>query len=172
MTREQFKRNLIQSIERKDQYVSNEDIEKFLDLNFDEDSSISDWDFGDFSDFVSDLCNNSGDFWETVSSYDLHCPDKHYKVRTNYIDYCIEDFEVEELIRERYTEIELEELSEDGFEELKESILDEIISELPQVLEYEVECQEDELDDILCDWISSETGYFINEFDYRILEEN
>ena len=172
MTREQFKKNLIQALEYKDQEVNNEDIEKFLDLNFDEDSSISDWNFGDFSEFVSDLCNNSGDFWSTVGSYDLHYPEKHYKVKTTYIDYYVTRDDVEETVLDNLDEFERESMSEDELDELIEQAIETTRDELPQELEFELDCQEDELEDIICDCISSETGWFINYFEYIIIEEN
>lgn len=73
MTREKFKRNLIQALDRHDQYVSDEDIETFLDLNYDEDGDW-DWDIDDFMDFAIEVCANFGSFWETVECYDLHSP--------------------------------------------------------------------------------------------------
>lgn len=168
MTREQFKRNLLQSIERKDQDVSEEDIERFLSLNFDEDSSISNWTFDDFYDFSVELCNNYGDFWETVRDFDLHTPDKHYKVRTTYIDYDIseEDVELPDPF-ESYGRMDIEEYSSEEIEDM----IDELKNSLPQVLEFEVDCQEDELDEIISDLVSDETGYLINEVDYNVLEE-
>lgn len=54
MTREQFKTNLEQAIEFHDGYISNEDLEHFLDLNYDEDSSITDWTYSDFNAFAID----------------------------------------------------------------------------------------------------------------------
>ena len=172
MNREQFKRNLEASIENKDQYVNPEDIERFLALNFDEDSSIAEWSYDDFSDFSSDLCANFGDFWKTVSSYDLHCPDKHYRVRTTYIDYYITREDVEETVLDDLDELERESMSEDELDEIIEQAIETTIDELPQELEFELDCQEDELEDIICDWISSETGWFINYFEYIVVEEN
>ena len=170
MTREQFKKNLIQAIEYKDQDVSDSDIEKFLDLNFDEDNY--EWDYNDFTSFASKLCSNFGNFWETARNFDLHCPDKHYRVRTTSIDYYLHRSDVEEDVRSTLDEDELESMSEDALNELIEQTIEDTISELPQELEFEIDCNEIDLEDILCDWISSETGYFINDFEYVILEEN
>ena len=171
MNREQFKRNLEASIENKDQYVNPEDIERFLALNFDEDSSIAEWSYDDFSDFSSDLCANFGDFWKTVSSYDLHCPDKHYKVHTIYIDYHITREDVEDTVLDSLDEDERESMSEDELDEMIEQALEDTRHELPQELDFELDCQEDELEDIICDLISDETGWFINYFNYQILDE-
>ena len=71
MSRNKFKRNLGQALDRRDQYVSDEDLEKFLDLNYDEDGDW-DWDLDDFMDFADEVCNEG--FWETVAEYDLHYP--------------------------------------------------------------------------------------------------
>ena len=73
MTRKQFKRNLVQSIEARDLFVSDEDIEKFLNLNYDEDGDWN-WDYDTFGQFTADMCANFGDFWETVADWDLHYP--------------------------------------------------------------------------------------------------
>jgi hypothetical protein len=54
MTRKQFKQNLEQAIEFHDGYISNEDLETILDLNFNEDSSITGWTFSDFNTFAID----------------------------------------------------------------------------------------------------------------------
>ena len=71
MTREKFKRNLIQALDHTDQFVDNETLEKFLDLNYDEDGDW-DWNIDDFMGFAEELCANFGDFWKTVKSYDLN----------------------------------------------------------------------------------------------------
>lgn len=170
MTRKQFKKNLIQALENKDQDVSNEDIEKFLDLNFDEDNY--EWDYDDFTSFAGELCSNYGNFWETVRDFDLHCPEKHYKVKTTSIDYYVTRDDVEETVLDSLDEFERESMSEDELDELIEQAIETTRDELPQELEFEIDCQEDELEDIICDWISSETGWFINYFEYIILEEN
>lgn len=55
MTREQFKQNLEEALEYHDGYISEEELETFLDLNYDEDSSITDWTFADFNCFALDV---------------------------------------------------------------------------------------------------------------------
>ena len=55
MTREQFKTNLEQAIEFHDGYISNEDLERLLDLNFDENGLMPDWNFSDFNSFAIDF---------------------------------------------------------------------------------------------------------------------
>jgi len=76
MTREKFKRNLIQALDRRDHYVDDKTLEEFLDLNYDEDGDW-DWDIDDFMGFADELCANFGDFWKTVRSYDLNYPEKY-----------------------------------------------------------------------------------------------
>ena len=97
--------------------------------------------------------------------------DKHYKVRTTYIDYYVTKEDVEETVLDDLDELERESISEDELDELLEQAIETTIDELPQELEFELDCQENELEDILCDWISSETGWFINYFEYVIIEE-
>ena len=54
MTRKEFKINLVEAIEFHDGYISDEDVEKLLDLNYDEDSSICNWTFSTFNTFALD----------------------------------------------------------------------------------------------------------------------
>lgn len=94
--------------------------------------------------------------------------DKHYKVRTTYIDYYItkEDVDLPDP-EDNYGIMDIDEYSEEDIEEMIEEIRD----GLPQELEFELDCQEDELDVLICDYISDETGWFINYFEYVIIEE-
>ena len=72
MTRKQFKQCLVEAIEFHDGYISNEEVEKLLYLNYDEDSSIVDWTFSDFNTFAIDYntegiryaCRQSDLKWE------------------------------------------------------------------------------------------------------------
>lgn len=54
MTRKEFKQCLVEAIEFHDGYISNEEVETLLDLNYDEDSSITDWTFSSFNTFALD----------------------------------------------------------------------------------------------------------------------
>lgn len=94
--------------------------------------------------------------------------DKHYKVRTTYIDYYVtkEDIDLPDPF-DSYGRMDVEEYSDEEIENMIEEIRD----GLPQELEFELDCQEDELDDFICDCISDETGWFINYFEYVIIEE-
>lgn len=55
MTREQFTQNLEEAFEFHDVYLSNEEVDKFLDLNYNEDSSLNYWTFADFNSFAIDV---------------------------------------------------------------------------------------------------------------------
>ena len=55
MTRKQFKQNLIEALIHHDCDLPNEEVERFLDLNYDEDSSLSEWTFADFNSFAIDI---------------------------------------------------------------------------------------------------------------------
>ena len=76
MSRTKFKNNLVQAITSKDYYVEDETIEKFLDLNYDEDSSLAEWEYQDFNEFALALCDAWGDIWEAAREFDLHYPDE------------------------------------------------------------------------------------------------
>lgn len=74
-----------------------------------------------------------------------------FKIRTTHIDYCIEYEDVCDYVKEEEVDNEIERIK----------------SSLPQHLELEVECDEDDLDDVVCDAISNETGWLINSFEYE-----
>ena len=71
MTRKQFRKNLIEALIHHDCDLTNEEIEKFLDLNYDEDSSLSDWTFSNFNSFAIDVCEEG--LWRAACRLnDLH----------------------------------------------------------------------------------------------------
>lgn len=55
MTRKQFTQNLEEAFEFHDVYLPNEEVDKFLDLNYNEDSSLNYWTFADFNSFAIDV---------------------------------------------------------------------------------------------------------------------
>ena len=55
MTRKQFKQSLIEALSHHDCDLPNKEVERFLDLNFKEDSSLLDWTFADFNSFAIDV---------------------------------------------------------------------------------------------------------------------
>ena len=92
---------------------------------------------------------------------------KYFRVKTTHIDYCIEEEDVMEDICE---DASIEEDSEEFYDAIDAEIK-RIKSELPQHLELEIECEEEDLDDMVCDAISEETGWLVNGFTYDIISE-
>ena len=84
--------------------------------------------------------------------------EEEFTVKVHDIDYCIE----------------LEDLESNGFdtENMSDEEIDAAIQKirdtLPDELTLEVECTEEDLEDVVCDAISEETGWLINSFDYDI----
>lgn len=83
MTREKFIRCLSQALEHHDVSISREILEKFANLNFDEDNSLADWDYDDFYYFASDVAANDHygyteefAFWDAARSLDLNVPEE------------------------------------------------------------------------------------------------
>jgi hypothetical protein len=75
MSRQTFGRSLFQAIYYKGIVINEEDLEKFLDLNYDEDSDY-DWDYNDFSTFADKVVELKGDFWEAVAEFNFHYPNE------------------------------------------------------------------------------------------------
>lgn len=55
MTRKQFTQNLVEAFEFHDVDLPDEEVDKFLDLNYNEDSSLNYWTFADFNSFAIDV---------------------------------------------------------------------------------------------------------------------
>ena len=55
MTREQFTQNLEEAFEFHDVDLLDEEVDKFLDLNYNEDRSLNYWTFADFNSFAIDV---------------------------------------------------------------------------------------------------------------------
>ena len=55
MNREQFTQNLVEAFEFHDVDLLDEEVDKFLDLNYNEDSSLNYWTFADFNSFAIDV---------------------------------------------------------------------------------------------------------------------
>jgi hypothetical protein len=90
-----------------------------------------------------------------------------FHVLTAIIDYCIED---EDVCWEIDNDPEIEEDSEEYYEAIHNKVA-EIKSELPQHLELEIECEEDDLDDMVCEAVSEETGWLVNSVSYDVLDQ-
>jgi len=84
-----------------------------------------------------------------------------YIVKVTSVDYCIED----EDVFDNYWP-ECQDWEDEDFDRARSEIYD----GLPQELILEVECDRKDLDDMVCDAISEETGWLIYSFDYKILE--
>ena len=94
--------------------------------------------------------------------------EKYYKVKTTSIDYCVED---EDVCEDICNDPEIEEDSEEFYDAI-EAKIEEIKNSLPQELILEFyDCEREDLDDIVCDAISEETGWLVNSFTYDIIEE-
>ena len=55
MTKKQFKQNLIQALEYNDTDLSNEEIDKIIEDNFDESEELASWTFANFNTFALDV---------------------------------------------------------------------------------------------------------------------
>jgi len=91
----------------------------------------------------------------------------YFKVKTTSIDYCIKEEDVCEKICE---DASIEEDSEEFYDAIHAEIK-RVKDGLPQHLELEIECDPEDLDDMVCDAISEETGWPVNGFAYDILEQ-
>lgn len=91
---------------------------------------------------------------------------KLYTVKTTKIKYCIEEEDLE------FDEFENHGMDIDDYdEETIEEMIEEVQSQLPQELEFDIECDPDELEDIICESISDDTGYLVDWFKYEIVSE-
>lgn len=86
-----------------------------------------------------------------------------YKVETTKIDYCVEEEDVMDSITVR------PEYTTSWYDAIDKKI-EEIKRDLPQRITFEIECDEEDLDDMVCDAISNETCWLINSFSYEIKE--
>jgi hypothetical protein len=85
---------------------------------------------------------------------------KFYKIKVTAVDYCVEDEDVIDYVEDDEDEDEIN----DKIREIKDS--------LPQRLDLEIECEPEDLDDMVCDAVSEETGWLNNSVTYEIVEEN
>ena len=92
---------------------------------------------------------------------------KYFRVKTTHIDYCVEE---EDVCDEIANDLEIEEDSEEYYDAIHNEIK-RIKETLPQELILEIECEEEDLDDMVCDAISEETGWLVNGFSYDIISE-
>lgn len=88
-----------------------------------------------------------------------------YKVKTTHIDYCIEE---EDVCSEFDNDVTIEEDSEEYYEAINDRIK-EIKDKLPQRMTIVVECNKEDLDEMVCDEITNRTGWLIYGFDYNVV---
>lgn len=78
---------------------------------------------------------------------------KTYKIKTTFIDYAIEEEDLD------YCE------TEEEFEREKEKIL----LDLPQTLTFSIYCNEEDLEDEVVDYVSERTGWLLYGLKYKII---
>lgn len=93
--------------------------------------------------------------------------DKLYRIKVTSIDYCIEE---EDVCWQFDNQVDLEEDSEEYYRAIEQEI-EKIKEGLPQTLELEIECEEEDLDDMVCDAVSEETGWLNNSVTYEIISQ-
>ena len=91
----------------------------------------------------------------------------YYKVKTTDIDYCVEAEDLYEVFEEQHPEVEVD--SDEYFDAIDAEIV-RLKKELPQDLVLEIECEEEDLNDEVCEAVSEETGWLVNYVGYEIIE--
>ena len=89
-----------------------------------------------------------------------------YKIRTIEIDYCIKE---EDVCWQFDNRTDLEEDSEEYYDAINAEI-ERLKRELPQHIELDIECEEDELADLVIDAVSEKTNWLTNGVWYEIVE--
>ena len=92
----------------------------------------------------------------------------YYKVKTTSVDYCVEEEDICDTFEEQHPEVEVD---SDEYCEAIDAEITRLKNSLPQTLELEIECDPEDLDDMVCDAISEETGWLVNSFTYDIIEQ-
>ena len=88
-----------------------------------------------------------------------------FRIRTRFIDYCVEE---QDVCSKFDNDVTIEENSEEYYQAIADEIA-RIKAELPQKMEFTVECDREDLDEIVCNEISERTGWLIYGFDYDVL---
>ena len=87
-----------------------------------------------------------------------------YKVKVTSVDYCVEP---EDICWQFDNDAGLDEDSDEYYDAILKEV-ERVKASLPQNLELDIECDPEDLDDIVCDTISEETGWLINSFSYEL----
>ena len=90
-----------------------------------------------------------------VDLVDAEITEATYIVKVVSVDYAIESYDVDEFDVMSDEEVEAE--------------IARVKASLPQELELEVECKPDDLDEMVADAISNETGWLVNDCEYDIV---
>ena len=90
-----------------------------------------------------------------------------YKVKTTYIDYSVTEEDVCQVVDNDPT---IEEDSEEYYDAIHAEIK-KIRESLPQELELEIECEPEDLDNEVCEAVSEETNWLVNEVCYNIISK-
>lgn len=85
-----------------------------------------------------------------------------YTIKTTHIDYDINEEDVD------YDVFDVE---ANDIDEAVDLAIEEIRSNLPQELTFEIECEPDDLDDEIVDAVTNETGWLINQVDYVVISQ-
>ena len=90
-----------------------------------------------------------------VDLVDAEITEATYTIKVVSVDYAIESYDVDEFDVMSDEEVEAE--------------IARVKASLPQELELEIECKPDDLDEMVADAISNETGWLINDCEYDIV---
>jgi len=90
---------------------------------------------------------------------------KEYKIKVTSVDYCIEE---EDVCWQFDNQADLEEDSDEYYDAIHQEIK-RIKESLPQTMLLEIGCDKTDLEDMVVDAISNETGWLINGCTYEII---
>ena len=92
-----------------------------------------------------------------------------FKVKVTDIDYDVSWEDVSNTVEEKFPNISYD---SDEFDELVEEEIEKIKADLPHELIIEVTCAKDDLEEYIADEITDRTDWLVNDYSYKILEEN
>lgn len=92
-----------------------------------------------------------------VGSVDAEITEATYTVKVVSVDYAVESYDVDEFDTMSDEEVEAE--------------IARVKASLPQELELEIECKPDDLNEMVAEAISNETGWLTNYYEYEIVSK-
>lgn len=117
---------------------------------------------------LSDVIDDANYIEEIDSDIDqIEVYEAKFKVKTTEINYDVDYYTCSDIVAEEHPD--MDEYSEE-FDQLVYAKIDEIKKSLPQELEFEIECERENLDDYVADAVSEETGWLVNYCEYTVLE--